>query len=680
VGFVLIASFGWDSISYWVQIIALVVLGLGAVIFVHELGHFLVAKWCGVKCEKFYIGFDIGGKRICRFRWGETEYGIGILPLGGYVKMLGQEDNPARAAEEIERARAAGQSIGEARARAFDPRSYLAKRVWQRMAIISAGVVMNVLFAFLIATVAYLSGVHYVPCVLGQVEPGSAGWEAGLHVGDEILRVEDQSNPWFQDLAAASALSDSAQGVEILVKREGVAEPFTVRVHPRKTEDSLAPVMGIGPTNELKLRAKDPTIDYLPAGKANPGFEPEDVIKAIEVASVVETVETYAEFQRVMYQNADKTLTIHVDRKGGEARIVVLPNHLLDLGLVMKMGRIASVQKGSPADQAGIKPNDALVLVDGQPAGDPMTLADRLLERAGDTVTLTIERGNTQFDVHTTLVRPTWVESLPRPGSPVSVPSLGVAVQVLNMVDHAQPGSPAASAGLKDGDEITRVELVVPARTPEEAEQVHYSDFSETNRNWPYVFGKALQESRPGTKVRLFLKTEQVVELTPVVCADRYYPIRGLGPTLLERVHQSENLAEAMERGFNETLKGITMIFKVIRGIAQGDVSAKGVSGPLGIAEAATDAAKKGLPDLLLLIAIISVNLAVVNSLPIPILDGGHMMFLLYEGLFRRPPSERIQIGLSWAGLIFVASLMLFVFFVDGERIITGWTQEHSLD
>src|SRR5260221_14150622 len=77
-------------------------LGLGAAIFVDELGHFLVAKACGVKCEKFFIGFDIGGYKLSH-RWGETEYGIGILPLGGYVKMLGQDDDPAHIADEMRR-------------------------------------------------------------------------------------------------------------------------------------------------------------------------------------------------------------------------------------------------------------------------------------------------------------------------------------------------------------------------------------------------------------------------------------------------------------------------------------------------------------------------------------------------------------------------------------------------
>ena len=77
-------------------------VGLGLLIFVHELGHFAVAKWCGVQCDKFMIGFDIGGYKISR-KWGETVYGIGILPLGGYVKMLGQDDDPSQIAEQMEK-------------------------------------------------------------------------------------------------------------------------------------------------------------------------------------------------------------------------------------------------------------------------------------------------------------------------------------------------------------------------------------------------------------------------------------------------------------------------------------------------------------------------------------------------------------------------------------------------
>src|SRR5262245_22147754 len=165
--------------------------GLGFVIFVHELGHFLVAKACGVKCEKFYLGFDIYGLKLAHFQWGETEYGIGILPLGGYVKMLGQDDNPSRAAQERERSMlpADGQGGAAGTATALDPRSYMAKSVPQRMAIISAGVIMNVIFALFMAVIAYAMGVREVACGISAVLPGEAAWKANLQPGDRILQI-----------------------------------------------------------------------------------------------------------------------------------------------------------------------------------------------------------------------------------------------------------------------------------------------------------------------------------------------------------------------------------------------------------------------------------------------------------------------------------------------------------
>src|SRR5436190_16897154 len=110
------------TVGTWLGMKLLAWLGVGAgltfVIFVHELGHFLVAKACGVKCEKFYVGFDFLEFKIpftnwkiprslLKFQWGETEYGLGSLPLGGYVKMLGQDDDPRNAEAEAARIRAA---------------------------------------------------------------------------------------------------------------------------------------------------------------------------------------------------------------------------------------------------------------------------------------------------------------------------------------------------------------------------------------------------------------------------------------------------------------------------------------------------------------------------------------------------------------------------------------------
>src|SRR5262249_6333706 len=122
IGLILAATTGEPGLASWLTWRVIALLGVGAgltfVIFVHELGHFLVAKACGVKCEKFYVGFDFFEFRIpftnwkiprslFKVQWGETEYGIGSLPLGGYVKMLGQDDDPRNAEAEAARIRAA---------------------------------------------------------------------------------------------------------------------------------------------------------------------------------------------------------------------------------------------------------------------------------------------------------------------------------------------------------------------------------------------------------------------------------------------------------------------------------------------------------------------------------------------------------------------------------------------
>ena len=144
-------------------------LGLGLVIFFHEMGHFAVAKWCNVNVERFSIGF---GPVLFSRKWGETEYALSLIPFGGYVKMLGQDDaDPSQLTNE---------QIAE------DPRSYLAKNVWQRMAIISAGVIMNVITAVMFVGCAFAIGVDLPPNVIGEARPGMPAWIAGIKPDDRI--------------------------------------------------------------------------------------------------------------------------------------------------------------------------------------------------------------------------------------------------------------------------------------------------------------------------------------------------------------------------------------------------------------------------------------------------------------------------------------------------------------
>src|SRR5438128_1281928 len=155
--------------------IAKVLLGLGFVIFIHELGHFLVAKWCDVHVQTFSVGF---GPALpgCSFRWGETVYKIALFPLGGYVKMVGE------GAEDEE-------SVD-------DPRSFKKKSVGQRMAIISAGVIMNVILAGACFSLVYkLHGVKRLPAEVAAVEAGSPAWLKGIPSGAEIERIDNVEHP-----------------------------------------------------------------------------------------------------------------------------------------------------------------------------------------------------------------------------------------------------------------------------------------------------------------------------------------------------------------------------------------------------------------------------------------------------------------------------------------------------
>ena len=148
-------------------------------IFIHELGHFLLAKWNGVKVEKFSIGF---GPTLFGFRRGETEYVLAALPLGGFVKMLGEGPD-------------------EQESKSTDPRAYPNKSVSARMAIISAGVIMNVFLA--LGCFVYLLRARTrdeLPPVLGAVSAGSPAYEAGLRAGDEIVAIDGRRDLGFTDL------------------------------------------------------------------------------------------------------------------------------------------------------------------------------------------------------------------------------------------------------------------------------------------------------------------------------------------------------------------------------------------------------------------------------------------------------------------------------------------------
>lgn len=691
-------EFLFGFLSY-VYVTLAVAIGLGMVIFVHELGHFVVAKLCGVRCDKFYLGFDIAGYKLLKFKKGETEYGIGILPLGGYVKMLGQEDNPARLKDEIEKAKAAGKTqiedvegkpvdLETAQAALYDPRSYLAKSVPQRMAIISAGVIMNLIFAFIIAVIAFGLGVRQIACGVGGVLPGDAAWRADLQVGDKIVKINGRESVQFGDLKAGVSLGDMESGVPMVVERPGFEKPISLTLVPELGPDELMPTVGIIPPKTCSLWPIEGIGDLLspgsPAAEAEPPLAPGDTIRKVGDVSVGNQAELYAQ----LALHRDKPLTFTVERKAEEAKgttgekaepeiveITMRPNPMLRFGFVMTMGPVAAVQEGSPAKEAGILPKDTLIEIDGEPAGDPMTLPSRLAGRAGRKISVSVRRPGVKEPVE---IKDIVLRAVPRieeplsEGNPLSVSVLGLAYEVRPEIDDVLPESPAAKAGVKPGQIVESAVLRVMDRSNgSEVKQKLEFTLGETHANWPVLMSAVQQAGAVGEVDFVIGGTKVTLAAAP--SAEVFVPDRGFNGALEQEtfIRKARTLPEALALGGSETLSAASQVIIFVQKIGR-QISVKALSGPLSIFHIAFATASEGPGQFLLFLTLLSANLAVINFLPIPILDGGHFVFLLYEGIRGKPADERLQIALSYMGFLFLITLMVWVFWLDIAKYLGG--------
>jgi regulator of sigma E protease len=676
--------------------VLLTVIALGMVIFVHELGHFVVAKLCGVKCEKFYLGFDIGGWKLWKFQWGETEYGIGVLPLGGYVKMLGQEDNPARLREEVERAKqhqaadpdaalsnpgseatlSAAESaaaLAAAEQALYDPRSYLAKSVPKRMAIISAGVIMNMIFAFVIASIAYAVGVKEMACAVGQVDPGKAAWQAGVRTGDQILSVAGKKTARYRDLQAGISLGELENGIPLLIRRSGVAQPFTIVVHPDKGPDERPiPTIGIVNAHSLTLIDERPVVNGSAADQATPKFVAGDKIIAVNDKPVKDQVQWDAQ----LAENPERTLNVTVSRRenpertasGADARektvwIVLPPNRMKRLGLKLEMGEITAVQTGSPAEKAGLKRGDQIQQIDDAAVDDPETIAEDWRSKAGSSITLKVWRQKKILTLQATLRPVDWIEVPLQQNSNMPWPALGITYQVLNRVHGVIKDGPASRTDIHAGDVIASATIYPPpqqaAATGETKQRELKVTFNNKHWTWP-AFLFAFQDALPGSRIELTMEDHRQVTMEPAVDQVWFNPERGLRFEPIFVDLKASSTAEAVELGGRETIDATAMVFTVLRKLGT-QIPLDSVAGPFQIFQVTFRATQEGISHLLLLLTMLSANLAVLNFLPIPVLDGGHMVFLLYEGIRRKPANERVQLALTYVGLAFILGLMVLV-------------------
>lgn len=733
-----------SSVMSTLWMIFLVAAGLGLVIFVHELGHFVAAKACGVKCEKFYIGFDIPIKigpialpsTLCKFQWGETEYGVGILPLGGYVKMLGQDDNPQRQAEENERikvrrqetemseqpgvATSAGSTsdrseasgdVGNGETRAdkdtgdqkeefeLDPRSYPARPVWQRMIIISAGVIMNLIFAIVFAAIAYRTGVSYTPCIVGGTAPGSPAWTCGLNPDDKFIQIGRKGQPdeqlrFYKDLLPNVMLNDRDNTMDFLVSRRGESSPVWIGMRPtnRLKKVTKRATVGVRPPDTTRLSAGRPVDTYRFDDEVYKRLKGGDEFIAAggeRLPRDKQTGKISAHYlEAVLARSITEPLTLTVLRRNKDAEsddgkasteefdVTLPPSKMRVLGLSMTMGAIVAVRKGTPADEAGFRPGDVITSVAGEDVGNPMTLSQRLLALVGKQIEVGVTREGADQPVilQVTPQQPSEFEDRFGPGSLVSLGSLGVAFPLENKIRAIEPDGPADKAGFEPGDEIISAQFVVTdEKKQEEAEEVLGKTYDEAieltkdQPNWYYVHS-ALQVSIPGMGLKLAYRrdgTEREATLTPVESDEWFLADRGLNLAPLSEVRTAESWGEAFRLGTRETKETLTQVLVVLKRLTTGKISVKQLGGPIKIAAVAGAEASEGIPRLLIFLTFLSANLAVLNFLPIPALDGGHMVFLAAEGIRGKPVDERLQITLTLIGVGCLLSLMVFVIAMD---------------
>jgi len=709
-----------------------VALGLGLVIFFHELGHFAVAKWCNVHVERFSIGI---GPILWSRQKGETEYALSALPFGGYVKMLGQDDMDPNQMTSSE--------IAE------NTRSYSAKSVPQRMAIISAGVIMNVITGFMFFTICYWYGVNEPSPVVGRVIPGFPAWTAGMKEGDRIESINGESIRSFGDVFEAIVLST---GDVRLQGKHADGEAFDLKLTPDRGASGRS--VGIGPTqtNTLSKDIIDPDTIALAGfpsrqaklvSGADEGAEPAAEVKADEaktadvkaeeksegdtaaadtksdtklaaeksdtpaapktpfrpgdklIALNSEPVNNFVDLHRLTAMYSSKELIYTFERtaksddpkvpgKTSEVKISVPPDTVRSIGLWMAMGPVKGIRTGSIAEAAGLKVGDVILSVDDMVMGtdyDPVRLPTYFSDHAGKEVKIKVSRQAAAAPEQHELKMipsddPGWIETPVYQTTPLSIAAIGAAFQVAPYIARVVPGSEAEKTGLFAKDQkITRIELIDPNEESKDTppllklnELEKKQPGTKADINWAWAFN-AIQ-AYPDRQIRIYFNDgkEDKAELLKTVekVPDWYRWIRGIdGWESSSDFQKGDSFAEAIELGLRKTRKTGVNIYMTLRTLVRGDLPADSFSGPVGILSIGYKVASQGMTDLLLFLGFLSINLAILNFLPIPVLDGGHMVFLIWEGVTRRKPSPRIIGYAHAAGLLFIISLFMFVMYID---------------
>ncbi len=701
------------SIFLWPLIQFLI--GLGVVVFVHELGHYLCARWAGIKVERFALGF---GPRVVGFKKGETDYCLCAIPIGGYVKMLGQEDFKPLDEDDT-----------------IDPHSFHAASVGKRLVVISAGVVMNIILSAVLFIIICMIGMKFnAPVVGGTAENSPASktkidWSVqpdatapkesiGLKPGDRFLTIDGKKVSRFSDIGITASLASKNEEFDVTLARDvdgrtwigktsliakynkqlgipqfGISPAQTLVVaNPEEeliTDSLFRPGDRVVAINERKIEhpwqipAIEKDLDGKPCkvtvqrGQQKLTFEQQpDVLNRSDV--YYKTDGTRIEGRMVVDRQGPKEKDIELTDSNGETvsikkyqvafrtdggAILVFSRseiagggnwNLLDvLGMTPRL-EIMAIVKGSlfsssPAEAADLRPGDIILSYADRPSPTWRKFKE-ISQQVGQQKTRLIVLRDGK--VLTKEIRPSKQRGEMKIGTALTV---DLAHPVIADV---RKGSPAANAGVERDAEILAVNN----------EKIH---------SWIDLL-EALKKLR-GEKISLTCrvgsteKTYELGKLTPEVFRPEDYkwslmnqvPFKPLMMTIVHR-----NPIRAIAWGAKETARMALSTYQSLAAIFRGSVDAKKqLSGPLGIGRLGIMSARRGLLKLVYLMAFLSTALAVFNFLPIPVLDGGHAMFIVIEKIRGKPLPLKLVNALQMIFLVLILGVFILITFNDAIRI-----------